>query len=92
MVSVWKEGRKGQPSSAHSKSGARRAGSKSFELEASKTLTRPSWNPFTNFLFFLPDYSLVAQMVRDSTCNAEDPDLIPGLGRAPEEGNGKLLQ
>ena len=91
-MSVCKEGRKEQPSSAHSKSGARRAGSRSFELEASKALTRPSWNPFTNFLFFLPDYSLVAQMVRDFIYNAEDPDLIPGLGRNPEEGNSKLLQ
>ena len=27
-----------------------------------------------------------------STCNAGDPDLIPGLGRFPGEGNGNSLQ
>ena len=27
-----------------------------------------------------------------SACNAEDPSLIPGLGRSPGEGNGNLLQ
>ena len=25
---------------------------------------------------------------KESTCNAGDPDLIPGLGRSPAEGNG----
>ena len=28
----------------------------------------------------------------DSACNEEDPDLIPGPGRSPEEGNGNPLQ
>ena len=28
----------------------------------------------------------------ESSCNAEDLGSIPGLGRSPEEGNGKLLQ
>ena len=27
-----------------------------------------------------------------SACSAEDPGLIPGLGRSPGEGNGKPLQ
>ena len=27
-----------------------------------------------------------------SACNVEDPDLIPGLGRSPGEGNGSPLQ
>ena len=27
-----------------------------------------------------------------SACNAEDPGLIPGLGRSPGEGNGNPLQ
>ena len=27
---------------------------------------------------------------RESTCNARDLDLIPGLGRSPREGNGWL--
>ena len=29
---------------------------------------------------------------KESACNAEDPGLIPGLGRAPEEGNDNPLQ
>ena len=29
---------------------------------------------------------------KESTCNAGDLDLIPGLGKSPEEGNGYPLQ
>ena len=29
---------------------------------------------------------------KQSTCNARDPDSIPGLGRSPGEGNGYPLQ
>ena len=29
---------------------------------------------------------------KESVCNAGDPGSIPGLGRSPEEGNGKPLQ
>ena len=29
---------------------------------------------------------------KESTCNAGDPDLIPGLGRSPGEGKGYPLQ
>ena len=29
---------------------------------------------------------------KESACNAEDPSLIPGLGRSPGEGIGFLLQ
>ena len=29
---------------------------------------------------------------KESACNAEDPDLIPGLGRPPGEGNVNSLQ
>ena len=29
---------------------------------------------------------------KESTCNAGDPDLIPGLGRSPGDGNGYPLQ
>ena len=29
---------------------------------------------------------------KESSCNAGDPDLIPGLGKSPGEGNGNLLQ
>jgi len=32
----------------------------------------------------------VAQMV-ESVCNVEDPDVIPGPGRSPGEGNGPPL-
>ena len=28
---------------------------------------------------------------KESACNAEDPGLIPGLGRSPGEGNGNPL-
>ena len=28
---------------------------------------------------------------KESTCNAEDPGLIPGLGRSPGEGKGYPL-
>ena len=36
--------------------------------------------------------SLVAQLVKKSTCNAGDLGLIPGLGRSPGEGKGYPLQ
>ena len=29
---------------------------------------------------------------KESTCNARDTGLIPGLGRSPREGNGNPLQ
>jgi len=29
---------------------------------------------------------------KESPCKAGDPDLIPGLGRSPREGNGYPLQ
>ena len=35
--------------------------------------------------------SLVAQMVKASAYNAEDPGSIPGSGRSPGEGNGNPL-
>ena len=28
---------------------------------------------------------------KESTCNAGEPDLIPGLGRSAREGNGSPL-
>ena len=36
--------------------------------------------------------SLVAQMVKESACNAGDLGSIPGSGRSPGEGNGYPLQ
>ena len=34
----------------------------------------------------------VAQMGKETSCNAGDPDSIPGLERSPGEGNGNPLQ
>jgi len=36
--------------------------------------------------------SLVAQLVRESTCNEGHLGSLPGLGRSPGEGNGYTLQ
>ena len=36
--------------------------------------------------------SRMAQMVKESVCNAGDLGLIPGSGRCPGEGNGNSLQ
>ena len=36
--------------------------------------------------------SLVAQIIKNLTCNARDPSLIPWSGRSPGEGNGNPLQ
>ena len=36
--------------------------------------------------------SLVAQLVKNSACNAGGPGLIPGLGRSPGEGKGYPVQ
>ena len=36
--------------------------------------------------------SLVAQLVKKSTCNTGDPDSILGLGISPGEGKGYPLQ
>ena len=36
--------------------------------------------------------SLVAQLVKKSTCNSGDLGSIPGLGRSPGEGKGYPLQ
>ena len=33
------------------------------------------------------EVSLVAQISKESACNAGDPRLIPGLGRSPGEWN-----
>ena len=38
------------------------------------------------------NHNLVAQLVKESACNAGDPDLIPGLGKPAGEGNGYPLQ
>ena len=52
--------------------------------------------PWLSFFFFSALAfiwaSLVAQLVKESVCNAGDLGLIPGLGRSPGKGNGYPLQ
>ena len=43
----------------------------------------------TNFSFWISTGSSVSE---ESTCSMGDPDLIPGSGRSPGEGNGKPPQ
>ena len=43
-------------------------------------------------VFISREALLVAQMVKESTCNAWDPRSIPGSGRSPGERNGYPLQ
>ena len=47
-----------------------------------------SLGPSTVTLWGFPDSSVS----KESTCNAGDVGLIPGLGRSPGEGKGYLLQ
>ena len=42
--------------------------------------------------YFICIFSIVVEMVKASVCNVGDPGSIPGLGRAPGEGNGNPLQ
>ena len=45
--------------------------------------------PVCNFCFLA---SLIAQLIKKSSCNAEDPGSILGSGRFPGEGIGYPLQ
>ena len=48
---------------------------------------------FIRICFWLRDFTLAGCSVgKESTCNAGDLGLIPGLGRSPGEGKGYLLQ
>ena len=48
---------------------------------------------FSGFVYKeLQEPSLVAQVVKNLSCNAGDLGSIPGLGRSPGEGNGYPLQ
>ena len=53
---------------------------------------------FTAFILHLQEPSLYYIMSpagsgnKESACNVEDPGLIPGSGRSPEEGNGNSFQ
>ena len=53
-------------------------------------LSNQGWLFFV--LFCLPPSSLVAQLVKESTCNVGDLGSTPGLGISPGEGNGKPVQ
>ena len=52
--------------------------------------------PWHSFLYYplisKTRASLVAQLVKESTCNAGHPGSIPGWGRCPGEGIGYLFQ
>jgi len=48
----------------------------------------PSWPLDQELCFTFPGSSAG----KESACNARDPDLIPGLGKPPEEGIGYPLQ
>ena len=39
-------------------------------------------------LFLVYNYNLHSSVGKESTCNAGDPGLIPGLGRSAREGIG----
>ena len=45
-----------------------------------------------NYFNYSEDNHSGSSEVKVSACNAGDPGLIPGLGRAPGEGNGTPLQ
>ena len=54
------------------------------------SLFSPSFSFF--FLIVVKWASLVAQMVKESACNAGDLGSIPGSGKSPGGGNGYQLQ
>ena len=47
---------------------------------------------FFFFFFFTSTVLFCSSAGKESTCNAEDLGLIPGLGRSPGEGKGYPLQ
>ena len=52
--------------------------------------------PFPMLLFTLDYYTIIgfpdSSVGQESTCNAGNPDSIPGSGRSPGEGKGYPLQ
>ena len=42
--------------------------------------------------YFLRGASLIAQLSKESACNAGEPGSVPGSGRSPGEGIGYPLQ
>ena len=66
------------------------------ELNMEQQIGSKNGKEYIKAVYYHPAYltwaSLVAQMVKASTCNAGDPGSIPGLGRSPGEGNGNPLQ
>ena len=52
-----------------------------------------TWRFFSGFVYKeLLEPPLMAQVVKNLSCNAGDLGSIPGLGRSPGEGNGYPLQ
>ena len=53
-----------------------------------------SFRPKHKYFQNLPNWraSLVAQLIKESACNARDLGSIPGLGRSPKEGKGYPVQ
>ena len=54
--------------------------------------SRPKGNKYLNMYIALLGTSLVAQLVKESACNAGDLGSIPGLGRSPEGGTDNPFQ
>ena len=50
------------------------------------------WRPLLAVATVVPLIVSGDSVSKESTCNAGDPDSIPGLGRSPGEGNGNPLQ
>ena len=54
-----------------------------------------SWPGDRNYIFYVSctgKQILFGSVGKESTCNARDEDLIPGLGRSPGVGHGNPLQ
>ena len=54
-----------------------------------------NWNLKARMVYNILPYPCISfdgSDVKESSCSAEDPGLIPGLGRSPGEGNGNPLQ
>ena len=57
-------------------------------IQWGKHFEKDQWLLYEDWLLVgvILDASQVAQLVKESTCNAGDPSWIPGLGRSPGEG------
>ena len=50
------------------------------------------WVAGVLYIHWILDPSLIAQLVKEYSCNAGDLGSVPGLGRSPGEGKGNPLQ